>query len=100
MTSTMNRIVHDAVRRDLERFTSALATFPDADHRRAARLAEAWEFFHTMLTLHHQGEDRIFFPTFAELEADPELLVELEDEHHEMRVTRVLSVRRWPCSTR
>ena len=52
MTSTMNRIVHDAVRRDLDRFTAALTTYREPDRQRAGQLADAWRFLRTMLTRH------------------------------------------------
>ena len=84
MTSTMNRIVHDAVRRDLDRFAGALASFHESDRHRAGQLADAWRFLRTMLTLHHEGEDKILFPAFAELNVDPGLLAALEAEHHVM----------------
>jgi hemerythrin-like domain-containing protein len=84
MTSTMNRIIHDAVRRDLDRFAGALASFREPDRTSARRLADAWRFLRTMLTMHHEGEDKILFPAFAELNVDPSLLAALEAEHHAM----------------
>ena len=70
MTSTMNRIVHDALRRHLDRFAGALASFRESERQRAGQLAETRRFLRTMLTLHHEGEDKILFPAFAELNVD------------------------------
>lgn len=84
MTATMNLLVHDAVRRDLERFSFALATFPEGDKCRADLLGKAWQFFETMLTLHHTGEDETFFPTFTKLNVDHALLETLAAEHEAM----------------
>ena len=42
MTSTMNRIDHNAVRRDLDRFAGALASFRESEHQRAGQLAEIY----------------------------------------------------------
>ncbi|MCE5290806.1 MAG: hemerythrin domain-containing protein [Nocardiaceae bacterium] len=80
----MNRLVHDAVRRDLDRFHAALTTFSDGDSRRAQRIGDAWRFFATMLTKHHEGEDRVYFPVFADMMVDQELLDVLEHEHELM----------------
>lgn len=53
---SMNKAIHGAFRRDLERFTGALRTFPSGDMTRAQQLATAWANFDDQLSYHHQGE--------------------------------------------
>ena len=61
-TMSMNKVIHAAVRRDLDRFLAALAGFPDGDAARAADLGRAWVNFDTFLTDHHEGEHEIAWP--------------------------------------
>ena len=42
-TMSMNKVIHGAVRRDLDRFAGALESFPAGDSARAAQLGRAWE---------------------------------------------------------
>ena len=58
---TMNTIIHAAFRRDLARFDSALATFPDTQDR-ADQLWTAWENYAHQLHQHHDDEETIFCP--------------------------------------
>ena len=46
-TMSMNKVIHAAFRRDLDRFLAALAGFPDGDAARAADLGRAWVNFDT-----------------------------------------------------
>ena len=63
---TMNRLIHRAVRRDLARFADALQRFTPGDQARATALAEAFGHFDTMLTHHHEGEERNLWPVIGD----------------------------------
>jgi hypothetical protein len=67
--TTMNRLIHQAIRRDLARFTEALQRFTPGDHARATALAEAFGHFDTMLTHHHEGEERNLWPVIGDPDA-------------------------------
>ena len=64
--TTMNRLIHQAIRRDLARFTEALQRFTPGDHARATALAEAFGHLDTMLTHHHEGEERNLWPVIGD----------------------------------
>jgi hemerythrin-like domain-containing protein len=81
---TMNRVIHAAVRRDLERLQSALADAREGDVARARQLERAYANLHRELTHHHEGEDQFVFPFLARVGADPDLLRSMDDEHHAM----------------
>lgn len=78
---SMNRVIHAAVRRDLDRFANALAAFPAGDAQRAAELATAWRFFHGELTRHHTDEHAIAWPALQAVGVDPQLLARFDAEH-------------------
>lgn len=81
---TMNRLIHNAVRRDLGRLADALATFPDGDAARADGLLRAYRNLQRELTRHHEGEDTHIWPMLAGFGADADLLAAMEREHEEM----------------
>jgi hemerythrin-like domain-containing protein len=81
---TMNTIIHAAVRRDLDRFTTALQSFPDGSAQRASELMTAWRNFHKQLDDHHHGEETIFWPALREVGADESLVGDLGGEHEKM----------------
>jgi hemerythrin-like domain-containing protein len=83
-TMTMNRVIHAAVRRDLDRLESALAAARDGDVARAAQLQRAYANLHTELTHHHEGEDAHIFPFLAKVGAPAQLLQVMDDEHQAM----------------
>jgi hemerythrin-like domain-containing protein len=83
-TMTMNQVIHHAVRRDLERLESALGSAPDGDVARARQLGRAYANLQLELTNHHEGEDEFVFPFLANLNAAPDLLKAMDDEHHAM----------------
>jgi len=66
---TMNRLIHRAVRRDLGRFADAVQRFTPSDHARASGLAKAFGHFDTMLTHHHEGEERNIWPVIGDPDA-------------------------------
>lgn len=80
---SINRVIHTAVRRDLDRFTTALNTLDD-DRRRAKQLAVAWANFHQQLTIHHSSEHRIAWPALRTAGLTDELITELDGEHDRM----------------
>jgi len=81
---TMNRVIHAAVRRDLDRFESALASAPDGDRARAQQLQVAYANLHDQLKHHHEGEDTHVFPFLARVEGTTELVEVMETEHQAM----------------
>src|SRR5215510_10005737 len=81
---TMNTVIHAAFRRDLARFDTALATFPDGSQERADQLVAAWDNYSHQLHHHHQDEETIFWPAFRELGADESLTSDLGGEHARM----------------
>jgi hemerythrin-like domain-containing protein len=78
---TMNRLVHAAVRRDLDRLSTALERIADGDRGRAQELERAFAHLRTELKHHHEGEDRHIFPMLSTVGVDPVLLDEMESEH-------------------
>jgi hemerythrin-like domain-containing protein len=81
---TMNRLIHTAVRRDLERLSSALGQLADGDRARAGELDLAFTNLRRELTRHHEGEDTYVWPLLAGIGVDPDLLAAMENEHHAM----------------
>ncbi|UOY02156.1 hemerythrin domain-containing protein [Blastococcus sp. PRF04-17] len=81
---TMNRLIHAAVRRDLDRLDAALGQVSDGDRARAAELARAYANLRLELTHHHEGEDTHIWPMLERAGVSPELLRAMEAEHHAM----------------
>lgn len=81
---TMNRLIHAAVRRDLDRLSAALDTFRDGDKARARDLDRAFVNLRRELTHHHEGEDTHIWPMLADAGVDGGLLSEMQSEHHAM----------------
>ncbi|MEP7088584.1 MAG: hemerythrin domain-containing protein [Nocardioidaceae bacterium] len=82
---TMNRLIHDAVRRDLTRLELALEPLERrGDRPRALDLQRAYANLRDELTRHHEGEDRWIWPMLAGAGGDHELLTAMESEHHAM----------------
>ncbi|MFD7160167.1 hemerythrin domain-containing protein [Kribbella sp. NPDC059898] len=81
---SMNRAIHAAVRRDLERFLDALGHYPGGDRQRAAQLATAWRNFDDQLTRHHEGEHEIAWPALEKVGVSREVLAQLDAEHDTM----------------
>jgi len=80
----MNKAIHGAFRRDLQRFLTALGTFRDGDADRAAGLGRAWDNFDDQLTHHHTGEHEIAWPALQSIGVSTELLTQLDAEHEAM----------------
>jgi hemerythrin-like domain-containing protein len=83
-TMTMNRVIHQAVRRDFARLEAALAAARDGDVARARQLERAYANLHRELIQHHEGEDRVIFPYLAAVGVPSDLLTAMDDEHHAM----------------
>jgi hypothetical protein len=81
---SMNKAIHGAVRRDLDRFITALGAFRAGDRARAAQLGTAWANFDDQLRHHHEGEHRVAWPALAAVGVDRELLASMDAEHDAM----------------
>lgn len=80
--TTMMRIVHDALRRDLRRARECLSRTPAPGPRQRAAIAEQLRWMMAFLDAHHRSEDEGLYPLLRE--RDPSaaaLLDELHEEH-------------------
>jgi hemerythrin-like domain-containing protein len=82
--TTMNALIHTAVRRDLGRLATALDTVHEGDTARAAELERAFANVRRELTHHHEGEDAYVWPLLAGLGVDAGLLAAMGAEHATM----------------
>ena len=80
----MNKVIHGAVRRDLDRFRRALEAFSDGDRDRAAALHRAWTNFDAQLTEHHEGEHEIAWPAMKAIGIDTATISSFDSEHEAM----------------
>jgi DUF438 domain-containing protein len=81
---TMNRLIHAAVRRDLDRLADSLEAFPDGDTARARDLDRAYVNLRGELTHHHESEDTHIWPMLEKAGVEPGLLHAMESEHRAM----------------
>jgi hypothetical protein len=81
---SMNKVIHGAVRRDLERFRSALDSFADGDRNRAAALHRAWVNFDAQLTDHHEGEHEVAWPAMRAIGISDADIDSFDNEHAAM----------------
>jgi hemerythrin-like domain-containing protein len=81
---SMNKVIHGALRRDLDRFVAALSTFPAGDKARAQQLGTAWENFDDQLTYHHEGEHETAWPALESVGVSRDLLSTMDAEHEAM----------------
>jgi hypothetical protein len=81
---SMNRVIHNAVRRDLGRLATALGSARDSDVGRARDLQRAYDNLHAQLTHHHKAEDAHVLPALRRLGVDPVLINEMDGEHEAM----------------
>ncbi|MGV9772354.1 hemerythrin domain-containing protein [Streptosporangium sp. NPDC003464] len=81
---SMMFVMHDALRRELERIARITARGGD-DPRLILKSAVGWEMFKTYLHAHHRSEDETLWPVMAEIlaerPADLALLDAMEAEH-------------------
>jgi hemerythrin-like domain-containing protein len=83
-TMSMNKVIHAAIRRDLDRFEGALQSFSPGDADRAQRLGRAWDNFDEELTAHHTGEHEIAWPALEKVGVSRETLEQMDAEHETM----------------
>jgi hypothetical protein len=81
---SMNKAIHGAVRRDLDRFIAALEGFPAGNMTRAQQLGAAWANFDDQLTHHHEGEHTTAWPALMAIGVSRDLLTTLDAEHNAM----------------
>jgi hemerythrin-like domain-containing protein len=81
---SMNKVIHGAIRRDLDRFVGALTTFRAGDSTRAHDLARAWANFDQQLTDHHEGEHEIAWPALESIGVTRETIAQMDAEHETM----------------
>jgi hemerythrin-like domain-containing protein len=81
---SMNKVIHGAVRRDLERFRRALDAFRDGDRERAEALHRAWLNFDAQLTEHHEGEHEIAWPAMKAISIGEPTIATFDAEHETM----------------
>lgn len=81
---SMNKVIHAAFRRDLDRFLSALGRFRDGDAERAEQLGQAWDNFDFQLTKHHEGEHEIAWPALARVGVGQQMMDQMDAEHEVM----------------
>jgi hypothetical protein len=81
---SMNRVIHAAFRRDLDRFLGALSRFRDGDAARAQQLGQAWDNFDFQLTKHHEGEHEIAWPALAQVGVTQQMMDQMDAEHEVM----------------
>ena len=81
---TMMFVVHDALRRELDRIARVTAR-PDDDPKHIVRTAAGWEMFKSYLHIHHTTEDALLWPPLRKAFADDSqataLLDAMEAEH-------------------
>lgn len=82
---TMMYVMHHAFRRDLARFTTAVAATPLEDRATWQALADRWDRFAGILHHHHSIEDDLIWPYLMDRADDGEraTLQAMEDEHGE-----------------
>src|SRR3954471_5240144 len=81
---SMNKVIHCAVRRDLDRFRRALDAFTDGDRERAAELHRAWVNFDAQLTEHHEGEHELAWPALRAIGVTEANIESFDSEHAAM----------------
>lgn len=79
----MMYVMHHAFRRDLNKFSAAVAATPAADVDAWRALHARWELFFEVLHKHHSGEDAGIWPFLLERADDAEraTLEAMEEEH-------------------
>jgi hypothetical protein len=92
-TMSMNKAIHGAVRRDIDRLLAALGSFPEGDTRRAGQLGTAWDNLDDQLTRHHEGEHEIAWPALASVGV-PQALLDTFDQEHEALAAALAETRR------
>ncbi len=82
--TNMMRIVHNALRRDLERAHTVLTREPLSDERQLAAISDHLAWMMTFLDAHHRSEDVGLYPLVRE--RDPGAAAVLDDMHRDHEV--------------
>ncbi len=85
-TMSMNKAIHEAIRRDLDRFIGSLTSFAAGDAQRAQGLWRAWGNFDHEVTRHHLGEHEVAWPALQAVGVAPAMLAAMDAEHDQMAV--------------
>jgi len=81
----MMGVVHDALRRDLERTRHVLTAAQAPDHRRRVAVAEHLNWMMNFLRAHHRGEDDGLWPLVRERNPDAvALLMQMDADHQQV----------------
>jgi hemerythrin-like domain-containing protein len=86
---SMNKVIHGAFRRDLDRFVNALQTFHPGDTERAHGLVRAWDNFDKQLVDHHEGEHEIAWPALQSIGVTAETIAQMDAEHSAMSLALI-----------
>lgn len=92
--TTMMRIVHAALRRDLRRARTALAADPPPDHRQCTAIAEQLRWMMAFLEAHHRSEDLGLYPLVRERDPAAAALLDEMAVDHEAVATATAAVER------
>ena len=86
---SMNKVIHGAFRRDLDRFADALTTLRPGDTERVQGLVRAWDNFDKQLVDHHEGEHEIAWPAMESVGVTQETIAQMDAEHTTMSIALV-----------
>jgi hemerythrin-like domain-containing protein len=92
--TTMMRIVHDALRRDLRRAQAVLTKVPPPGDRQRAALAEHLQWMMGFLVAHHRSEDAGLYPVVRERDPGAAPLLDDMARDHEIVATAIVAVQR------
>lgn len=81
--TTMMRIVHDALRRDLRRARTTLAGVPRPDARQVAAIYGHLRWMTAFLEAHHRSEDTGLYPLVRRREPSAAALLDEMAQEHE-----------------
>ena len=90
--TTMMRIVHDALRRDLERARVALTRGSPPDDRQRMAIAEHLRWVMAFLHAHHRSEDEGLYPVVRERDAAAAALLDDMATDHEAVAVAIIEV--------
>lgn len=88
----MMTVVHDALRRDLARSTTALTASPPPGERQRQAIARHLTWMMGFLHAHHESEDAGLYPLVRERRPDAAALLDRMDADHRAVATRVAGV--------
>jgi hemerythrin-like domain-containing protein len=86
---SMNKVIHSAFRRDLDRFINALTTLRPGDTERVQGLVRAWDNFDMQLVDHHEGEHEIAWPAMESVGVTRETIAQMDAEHSTMSLALI-----------